>query len=49
LHGWFEDLFAWLNHLIPLPKPHLRIGSPDGLLVHLNSSLTLYDISFENF
>ena len=46
LTDWFEDLFAWLNCSVPRPKSNLRIGSPDGFLVHLNSSLTFYDINF---
>ena len=49
LTDWFEDLFAWLNYLIPRPKSNLRNGSMDGFHVHLSSSLTCYDISLENF
>ena len=49
LTDWFEDLFAWLNYLIPRPKSNLRNGSTDGFHVHLSSSLTCYDISLENF
>ena len=49
LTDWFEDLFAWLNYLIPRPKSNLRNGSTDGFHAHLSSSLTCYDISLENF